>query len=45
MAAFLEAARSGDHGLLRVPYEDAMQTLRVALACGEAAEQGRIVRL
>ena len=45
VAAFLEAVSTGDHGLLRVPYEDAMQTLRVALACNEAAEQGRIVRL
>ena len=45
VAAFLEAVSTGDHGLLRVPYEDAMQTLRLALACSEAAEQGRVVRL
>lgn len=45
MATFLHAVRSGDRTALRVPYDDAMQTLRVALACNEAAEQGRIVRL
>ena len=45
VATFLQAVRSGDRSILRVPYDDAVQTLRVALACNEAAEQSRVIRL
>jgi myo-inositol 2-dehydrogenase / D-chiro-inositol 1-dehydrogenase len=45
VAAFLEAVRTGDRSQLRVPYDDAVRTLRVALACRDAAESGTVVRL
>jgi myo-inositol 2-dehydrogenase/D-chiro-inositol 1-dehydrogenase len=45
IATFLEAVRSGDRSALRVPYDDAVRTLHVALACNEAAELGRTVHL
>ncbi len=43
--AFLTAVRTGDRVQLRVPFDDAVQSLRVALACDEAAGQGKVVRL
>ena len=45
VAAFLEAVRSGDRSPLRVPYDDAVQTLRLALACRDAAARGAVVPL
>jgi myo-inositol 2-dehydrogenase / D-chiro-inositol 1-dehydrogenase len=45
VAAFLGAVRTGDRSQILVPVDDAMQTLRVALACQEAADSGRVVQL
>jgi predicted dehydrogenase len=45
IAAFLGAVSTGDRSQVLVPYDDAMQTLRVALACQEAADSGRVVQL
>lgn len=45
VAAFLAAVRTGDRAPLRVPFDDAVQSLRVALACDEAASQGKVIRL
>lgn len=45
VAAFLGAVRTGDRSQILVPFDDAMQTLRVALACQEAADSGRVVQL
>lgn len=43
--AFLGAVRTGDRSQLLVPYDDAVQTLRVALACHEAAASGRVTQI
>ena len=45
VAAFLEAVRTGDRSGLRVPYDDALRTLRLALACRDSAESGTLLRL
>ncbi|MCL4545861.1 MAG: Gfo/Idh/MocA family oxidoreductase [Chloroflexi bacterium] len=45
VARFLEAVRREDESALLVSYADALQTLRLALACRESAEGGRMVQL
>jgi len=43
IARFLEAARTGDRGVVVCPPADALRTLAVALACERALEHGRVV--
>lgn len=40
VAAFLEAVRTGDRSSLRVPFDDAVSSLRLALACNDSAARG-----
>jgi predicted dehydrogenase len=42
---FIDAVRTGDASLIRSPYEDAMKTLRLCLACTESMETGMPVEL
>jgi len=42
---FLEAVASGDPSAIRSPYEDAMKTLELALACNESMETHKAVKL
>jgi len=37
---FIDAIKSGDASAIRSPYEDAMKTLRLCLACNESMETG-----
>jgi predicted dehydrogenase len=43
--AFIDAVKTGDASAIRSPYEDAMKTLRLCLACGESMETGKAVNL
>jgi predicted dehydrogenase len=45
VAAFLDAVRTGHRSALQVPYQDAVRTLRLALACHQSAASGQVVRL
>ena len=42
---FIDAIKSGDVSAIRSPYEDAMKTLRLCLACNESLETGKPVML
>jgi len=42
---FIDAVKSGDASAVRSPYEDALKTLRLCLACNESIETGRVVVL
>ena len=42
---FIDAVRTGDASLIRSPYEDALKTLRLCLACNESMETGKAVAL
>jgi len=42
---FIDAVKTGDTSLIRSPYEDAMKTLRLCLACNESMETGKVVAL
>lgn len=43
--AFLQAVQTGDLSRLRQNYADAMETLRLVLACNESAETGKVIHL
>jgi len=40
---FIDAVRTGDASAIRSPYEDAMKSLRLCLACNESLETGQII--
>jgi len=42
---FIDAVKTGDASAIRSPYEDAMKTLRLCLACTESMETGKAVSL
>jgi len=42
---FIDAVRSGDTSAIRSPYEDALKTLALCLACNESIETGKVVAL
>ena len=42
---FIDAVRTGDTSAILSPYEDAMETLRLCLACNESMETGKVVEL
>jgi predicted dehydrogenase len=42
---FIDAVRTGDTSAIRSPYEDALKTLRLCLACNESIETGKVVAL
>ncbi|MCL2299024.1 MAG: Gfo/Idh/MocA family oxidoreductase [Firmicutes bacterium] len=42
---FIDALKTGDTSAILSPYEDAMKTLRLCLACNESLETGKVVEL
>jgi len=42
---FIDAVKTGDASAIRSPYEDAMKTMRLCLACNESLETGKPVVL
>ena len=42
---FINAVKTGDPSAIRSPYEDALKTLRLCLACNESLETGKVVAL
>jgi predicted dehydrogenase len=42
---FIDALKSGDPSAIRSPYDDALKSLRLTLACNESLETGRVVEL
>jgi len=42
---FIDAVKTGDASAIRSPYEDALKTLRLCLACNESMDTGKVVEL
>ena len=42
---FIDAVKTGDASAIRSPYEDAIKTLRLCLACNESMETGQVIKL
>ncbi|MCL2494473.1 MAG: Gfo/Idh/MocA family oxidoreductase [Oscillospiraceae bacterium] len=42
---FIDAVKTGDTSAILSPYEDALKTLRLCLACNESMETGQVVKL